>query len=772
MRTREDVLLDNKLGHAGSAPTTRRGFLRVSLTATGGLLVSVAWPRAGGAEASGVSSIQNAAAAGTSFAPSPLIRIDPDDIVTIWSRNPDMGEGVKTSLPMLVAEELDADWPRVRIENAPLDPARYGPQGIGGSDAVASAWDDHRRAGAAARQMLLAAAATRWGVPAATLVSEAGTVRDASGSRVTTYGQLATDAAALPVPADPPLKAPSAFRLVGTRQPNADNDAIVAGQPLFGIDVRLPGMRFAAVAKCPVFGGRPVRVDDRAARAVPGVRDVVEIPGLENPTHLMSGVAVVADTTWAAFQGRDALEVEWDEGPFAAESSDSLRARFGELLERPEFTLHDSGDVVGALANAAHRVDATFHFAFVSHATLEPHNCTAEWRDGRCLITGPLQMPASARTVVARALGIEPERVEVRCTRIGGGFGRRLLSDSAAEAAVVARAAGVPVQVVATRTDDLRHDYYRPAAAQRIRAGVDAAGRVVAWDHALASVSRNAYRRDPRPPYMTEAYGAFVGRVRTLEQMQPDLVPTRIPHARLRYGAPDTGVPTGAWRAPSHVVNAFAIESVLDELAALARRSPVDIRLELLGDTADIPVRPNARTIYDPARMARVIQEAAERGGLAGRAPEGRARGLAAHYTFGSYCAQVAEVSVDDERRVAVHRVTCVADVGQPVNVSGLEAQAEGGIIDGLGAAFFCEVPIESGRALSSNFGDYRLIRLREAPAAIELHLVPSRERPTGFGEIAIPPVAPAVANAIAALTGVRLRQMPFAGRGYALGQS
>jgi isoquinoline 1-oxidoreductase beta subunit len=762
MRTREDVLRDNKLGR--HAQPSRRGFLQASLAGSGGLLVVLSWPdpAEGAGMAPGAASLQ---APGV-LQPNAFVRVDPDDTVTIWSRNPDMGEGVRTSLSMIVAEELDADWPRVVIESAPLDAARYGPQGVGGSDAVASAWDDHRRAGAAARHMLVAAAARRWQVPAGSLTTAVGRVHDASSDRTLTYGALATAAAAESIPSDPPLKEPAAYRLIGTPRANVDNAAIVSGRPLFGLDVRLPGMRFAAVAKCPVFGGRPRTIDDRAARAVPGVRDVVEIRGLENPTHLMPGVAVVADSTWAAFKGRDALIVEWDEGPFAAESSASLDAAFGRLLDAPEHTVHDSGDVEGALADAAHRVDATFHFAFVAHATLEPHNCTAEWRDGDCFITGPLQMPASGRAVVARALGVAPERVHVQSTRIGGGFGRRLLSDYAAEAAVVARAAGAPVQIVATRRDDLQHDYYRPAAAQRIRAGVDREGRVVAWDHVLASVSRNAYRRDPRPPYMTELYGAFIGSVATTAEMQPDLVPTAIPHARLRYGAPATGVPTGAWRAPSHVVNAFAIESVIDELAALARRSPVDIRLELLGDAAG---RPQAPAGFDPARMARVIVEAADRGGLGARPAEGRARALAAHFTFGSYCAQVAEISVESDRRVVVHRVTAVGDVGQPVNPSGLEAQAQGGIIDGLGAAFFCEVPIERGRAVPSNFDDYRLIRHREAPAVVALHLVPSTRRPTGFGEIAIPPIAPAVANAIAALTDERLRAMPFAARGYTL---
>jgi isoquinoline 1-oxidoreductase beta subunit len=379
-------------------------------------------------------------------------------------------------------------------------------------------------------------------------------------------------------------------------------------------------------------------------------------------------------------------------------------------------------------------------------------------------------MPASARSLVAEALGIPPDRVLVRATRIGGGFGRRLMSDYAVEAALLSRAAGTPIQVVDTRTGDLQHDYYRPASVQRIRCGTDSDGRLIAWDHVLVSVSRNAYRKDPRPPFSTETYGSYVGRVRERHEMEPDLLPTLIANARLRYAAPETGVPTGAWRAPSHVVNAFAIESAIDELATKSRRSPVDLRLGFLGETGDIPANPENRALYDPSRLKRVLMMAAERGGYGTKPAEGRARGLSAHFTFGSYCAQVVELSLDDRKRVVVHKVTAVADVGQPVNLSGLEAQGEGAIIDGLGAAFFGEVPIERGRAAVSNFDNYRLIRHREAPAAIDITFVESQLRPTGFGEIAIPPIAPAVANAIATLTGERLRRMPFVKGGYDLG--
>jgi len=754
MRSRRDVLTDAKHGVIDDQiGRTRRSFITVGLAATGGLLIAMRY--------------QPVAAFPTDY-----IQIDPDDRVLIWSAQPEMGEGTRTSLPMLVAEELDAEWTKVRIDDAPLD-RKYGGQGVGGSDAIRSDWDALRRIGATARACLIGAAAAQWNVPASECDTSAHVVRHPASGREARYGSLAARAATLSVPRDVPLKDPSRYRLIGTRVDGTDNHKVVTGQPLFGIDVRLPSMKFAAVAKCPVFNGKPVKIDATKARQVPGVRQIVEIAGLDNPTLLMPGVAVVADSTWAAFKGRDALIVQWDEGPYAAESNASLTEQFEKILAAPPATLHNSGRVDDALAAAAIVVDNTYSFPFASHATLEPCNCTADYRNGELWIRGPIQMPMSAQTTVARATGVDVGKVHVQATRIGGGFGRRLLSDYAAEAAVVAKAIGGPVMVIDNREGDLQHDYYRPAAMQRLRAGVDAGGTIIAWDHIIASCSRNVYRKDPRGPYSTETYGSYVGRVQSVEQLDADLQPTRIPNARLRYGNPLTGVATGAWRAPAHVVNAFTIETTIDELAARAKRSPVDLRLEILGETADVPKSQNDASPYDPARMRRVLLEVVERGGFGKSAPEGRARGLASHHTFGSYCAHVVEISIapgtNGQKRVTIHKVVSVADVGQPVNLSMLEAQMQGGIIDGIGAAFYGEVPIERGRATSRNFGDYRLIRMREAPLAIDAHFIQSRLRPTGFGEPPLPPIAPAVANAIAALTGERIRMMPFIKLGYLL---
>jgi isoquinoline 1-oxidoreductase beta subunit len=746
---------------------SRRTFLRVSTLAGGGVLFNFGWQLDGAAG-------QQAA----SLQPNGFVRLDADGTVTIWSKNPDMGQGVKTALPMILAEEMDADWSRVRALDAELSREKFGGQGSGGSDSIRAEWDLYRNAGAAAREMLAEAAAETWGVPRDSCRTERGAVIHRASNRRLSYGELASRAAARPVPEKAPWKPVASFTLMGTRVGGVDNTAIVTGRPLYGIDTRVSGLRYAAVAKCPVFGGKPARVDDRAARQVPGVRDVVRIAGHANPTFMQPGVAVVADSTWAAFKGRDALRIEWDEGPYRDESSTTLSHQFADLAAGTGTIVREVGTVDTALSDAARVIEAYYEFPFLSHATLEPVNCTAEFRDGRCYITGPLQMQTSGAGVVAAVTGLPVDRVHVQAARLGGGFGRRLMSDYAAEAAVVSQAIKGPVQIVGTREDDLRHDYYRPAGARRLRAGLDANGRIVAWDCHLVNLSRNAYRRGPTPAWSTETYGSVTGVSADLgPDFDLDLVPWHIPNVRLHFSEPRSGVATGAWRAPAHVANGFAVETLLDEIASSTRRGAVDLRLELYGSARDLTIPGDDPSPYNPDRMAAVLRLAADRGGFGQQPPEGRVRGLAAHYTFGSYCAQVVELSVDGSgaaaqgarRTVRIHKVTCALDCGIVVNRSGVEAQAQGGIIDGLGHAFYGEVTIERGRAVEGNFDRYRLIRHREAPAAIDVHIVPSTMRPTGFGEIAVPVIGPAVANAIAAATGQRLRRTPFMRDGYVL---
>jgi isoquinoline 1-oxidoreductase beta subunit len=499
-----------------------------------------------------------------------------------------------------------------------------------------------------------------------------------------------------------------------------------------------------------VFGGKVRSVDDRAARAHPGVRDVLVIEGMDNPTHLMSGVAVLADTTWAALQAKRKLKVEWDEGSGGGESSAALAQQAETLLRGEGTVLAHIGDVDQALHNAARVIEAQYEVPFLAHACMEPVNCTAEFRDGKVEIWGPMQMPMTARELVSRRLGIPPSAVTIHMTRMGGGFGRRLLCDYVVEAAWLAQKTGRPVQVVASREDDIRHDYYRPHSFHRLRAGLDSHGRIVAWDHHAAGASRNAYRRDPRPAYSTEIYGMFTAPGPGLKKhVDLMLQPMGIPHCRSRFSELKTSVPTGAWRAPSHNALGFVIESFLDEIAVETKRSPFDVRSEAFGNSELGP------------RMRNVLSLAMEKAQWGRKLPAGWGRGVASHFTFGSYAAEVAEVSVDAQKRVRVHRVVAAVDCGTVINRWGVEAQAQGGVLDGVGMALHGEITIDRGRPVQSSFADYRLLRISEAPN-VEVHIVESREEPTGFGEIALPPCAGAIANAVYHATGQRIRRLPI----------
>ncbi len=726
----------------------RRDFLIVGATAAGGLVIGRILPTL-------------AAAAGSTRL-TPFIEIDVDGTIILYSPKPDVGTGTLTSLPMLVAEELEADWGRVVVRQAPID-AAYGDQGVGGSDSVMSAYDDLRRAGAVGRTLLVRAAAERWSVPADACRANRSVVANLRSGATLSYGELAAAAARQPLPDPlPVLKPRAAMTLVGTRRTGPALVDVVNGSAVYGIDVRLPGMLYAVIQKCPVFGGRVARVDDRAALQVPGVRRVFVLDGATEHIWLRPGVAVVADTTWAAIRGREALRIEWHDGDGRDESSERLRARFETFDARPPAKLlRQSGDVDAGLAQAARTIDVTYELPFLAHVPMEPVNCTAHVDGTSCRIWGPIQLPAKARNVVASVLGMPKESIVVTVTRIGGAFGRRLLSDYAAEAATISRLAGTPIHVVWTREDDVAHDYFRPAARHRVRAGLDASGRVTTWDHHVIGTPNDAYPGD------AESDGLFAPRsADATRDFEEGLTPKLIANYRLGVTTVRTPIQTGSLRAPGWNAGTFVVESVIDELARAGGIDPIELRLRMIGDTRDFPVAGERRRgYYDPARLRRVLEALAERAGSPPRTA-GVGRGLAGHFSMSSYAAHAIDVTVGQDRVVRIRRVVSVVDCGIVVNPSGVEAQIQSAVIDGLSAALFGEVRVENGGAVPRNFDSYRILRNREIPP-IELHVIDSDRPPTGIGEIPYPAVAPALTNAIFDACGTRIRRLPVTASGF-----
>lgn len=694
-----------------------------------------------------------------------FVSIEADGRVRIGYPNPEMGQGVDTSLPMLVAEELGVDFAAVEVAQMPLalKPDDEGgvtwkhvPQGSGGSYSIVGHWEALREAGALARSLLVAAAAERWGVAAETLEAGNGAVRHAASGRRAGYGELAADAGALSPPESAPaLKPAGDFSLIGTPQPNKTARAIVTGQPLFGIDAEVEGMVHAVVARCPYFDGTARTVDDSAARQMPGVIDVVKLerPPLDGPyTVQAEGYAVVAETLWTAMKAREALAIEWDRGPYADETTAGFKAHCAELLEGQGQIVRDDGDFEAAMAQAAQTYEATYWEPYVSHAPLEPQNCIADVRADGVDIVGPMQMPSSANRLVAQVLGRERLDIQVRPTRIGGGFGRRLSSDYAAEAALISQAVGRPVKLQWTRPDDLAHDFYRPSGMHQLKAGFDSSGKLIAWTHRLASASK--YYRRPNLPE-TDYWKA---------ELYPDDFPAQlVDNLRLEYFSARSGAPRGSWRAPAHTANAFVVQSFLDEIAVARGESPLDLRLRLLGAVdGELDYGQHGGPTFSPRRLARVIELAADKAGYGERLPAGQGRGIAGHFTFGGYAAHVVDVSVDDDGRLKVPRVVTAVDVGTVVNPNGIRAQMESGVNDGLSTALRLAITVDGGRVVQENFDTYRLMRIADAPREIETHIVDEGDPPAGMGEIGIPPLAPALANAIHQATGKRIRELPI----------
>lgn len=726
-----------------SRPVGRRDFIKLSGLAGGGLALAF-YIKSG-----------NEATAATSgvFAPNAFIRIAPSGAVTIVSKQPEMGQGVKTSLPMVIAEQLEVPWKGITIEQGDFDQQKYGNQSAGGSNSTPNNYDNFHLLGATVRTMLVEAAAQTWGVPASECRAENATVLHQSGKSLK-YGQLVAKAATLPVPAKEAvtLKDPKNYRLLGKRIPQIDTKAIVTGAPLFGIDVTRPGMVYAVYEKCPAFGGKVVSANLDQIKALPGVKAAFVLEGNGKIKELCPGVAIIADSTWSAFSARRQLKVTWDEGKVASESWDNFVAQARQKAAQPGArTLRKDGNVEAALAGAAKVVEAEYLYPFISHANLEPQNTTAHWKNGVMEVWSPTQVPASGAGMVSRVLGIPENKIVLHINRAGGGFGRRIGTDYLVEAAAIAQKVSAPVKLTWSREDDLKHDQYRPGGIHFLKGGVDAKGKVVAWKN----------------HFFTFGEGGNPG---SGGNLSGDEFPGRwIPNFHSEQTMFDTGWPMGPWRAPGSCVFSWVFHSFIDELAHAAGRDPLELRLEILGDKDMMPnsggnTKGGAAAGYNVARMRNVLKFAAEKFGWGRKKyAKGQGAGIAFHFSHRGYVAQVAEVTVSKEGQLRVDRFVSGCDIGaQVVNLSGAENQVEGSVIDGLGALMTQEIDIARGRTVQSNFTDYPLIRITEAPIKIETYFLKTNYPTTGLGEPAIPPVAPAICNAIFAATGKRVRQMPL----------
>lgn len=677
------------------------------------------------------------------------LKIFPNGTITIMAKNPEIGQGVKTSLPMIIAEELEVDWKTVKIEQSPIDARRYGRQFAGGSTAIPTNYDTLRKVGAAAREMLITAAAQRWSVSVSECYAKSGTVFHRPTGKKASYGDLAEAASKIKPPENPALKDPKDFTIIGTSQTGVDNLQVVTGKPLFGIDVRVPGMLYAVIARAPKIGAKVVSVNDTRAKAVEGVRHVVAIDAAEDPMEQVAGVAVVADSTWAALKGRDALEITWSEGN-VQESTDTIRSSMTDLLSKPGKVLRQQGNVDAVFERSSKIIESVYEVPFLAHATMEPMNYTASATNDKCEVWGPTQVPQAVQALAARLTGLPQTAISVQLTRIGGGFGRRLTVDYAAEAIFLSKKIQTPVQVVWTREDDMQHDFYRPAGLYKLRAALDDKGSVEAWHLRASTTSRVAYRKSQDSSHSTEVF--------------PDGFPSGfVPHFRMEYANPKSTVPVGAWRAPGHNATAFVDQSFVDELAHAANKDPLTYRLEMLGAPRIMPYRDHGGD-YDVGRLIGVLKRVAEKTRWSQREqwlPKGHYLGISAHVTFGAYIAEVAEVSVEPSGKIKVHRVTAAVDCGRVINKSGAANQIEGGIIDGISMALYGKISLKGGAVEQTNFDTQPLLRMNEAPA-IDVVFVESSEAPQGLGEMSLPPTPAAIANAVYSATRKRLRKLPL----------
>ncbi|HEV8416972.1 MAG TPA: molybdopterin cofactor-binding domain-containing protein [Bryobacteraceae bacterium] len=762
----------------------RRSFLTVAATGTGGVLFGLVFKadaqqgaaKGGPAPAGGRGGPGGFGAPAAPLKPADFITVNADNSVTIIAKNPEVGQGVRSLLPMLIAEELDVDWKDVKVVQADQDQAKYGGQIAGGSTATPTNWVPMRQLGAEARQMFVEAAAQTWNVPASELTTGSGKVMHKASNRTATYGSLASKVASMTPPAAASIKFkdPKDYKIIGTTVPSPDLPKIVTGKPLYTIDMTMPGMLYAVYEKCGVFGGKVKTHNLDTIKTLPGVKAafVVEQPDvtaavLPGDPGLESGIAIVAESWYQANAARKKLQVTWDEGPRATaeHSSTAYAAKAQQIgMGEPMSTTRKDGDPEGAIKASAKKVEANYSYPFISHANLEPQNCTAHYENGKVTIWTSSQIPASARGLAAKSCGIDQSAVTVHMIRGGGGFGRRLTNDYAAEAAYISKEVNAPVKLLWTREDDMKHDYYRPGGFQFLSAGLDSSGKVVAWRNHFVTYGAKNDGQGKGPAIQSVSAGG----IGATEFPQPF-----IENYALYTSAQPLAIRTGSLRAPTSNAMAFVTQSFIDELAHAAGKDPVQFRRDLLSQTKPAPPPApggfGGGNAFKAERMRGVLDLVAEKSGWGKKTlPKGTAMGVAFHFSHSGYFAEVAEVTVTGNKKVKVNKVWVAADIGSTIiNPGQAMNMAQGAIIDGMGAMMEQEITVDRGRVVQSNFDTHPLLRITAAPADIEVHYVKSDNPPTGMGEPSMPPILPAIANAIFTATGDRVRSLPFKKAGY-----